>query len=137
MQFCPRSFKPKPMSNRNKLAWAVLVAEMGHIVCCGIPGVLSLLSLLVGIGFISTVPPELEGLHEAIHHYEGYFIIGSLFILVLGWAFYLFARKMDCSTSPTCAHAPCKPKKDFSKVILIGASVLFLLNASFYVFIHT
>ena len=123
-------------SRENKIVWAVLLAELGHIFCCGIPALFSLISLLTGLGFLSAMPPALETMHGFLHDYELYVIIFSLAVLSLGWFFYWYSKKLDCA-SGGCAHEPCGPKKDITKIVLIVATGLFIFNTLFYLGIHT
>ena len=115
--------------------WVAISSEIGHIFCCALPTLFSVLALLSGLGVIGAVPAEMAFLHDLFHGYEIPVIIGSGAILLVGWVLHFVARRMDCSTTG-CAHEPCAPKKKRSAKVLLIATMLFIVNVGFYVFIH-
>lgn len=117
------------------LFWTILATQSSHVFCCGLPGVVSMLSLLTGLGMVSTLPPVLENLHESIHQYEVPILIFSGVILVLGWALDAMSHKIDCHDTG-CTHPPCAPKKNSAHKILILSTLLFVINVAIYVFFH-
>lgn len=114
---------------------AVLVSELGHIFCCVLPTIFTALSFAANIGLISMAPSWVMEIHERIHHYEAGIIIFSGSILVLGWAAFYLANKVDCHNTG-CGHPPCDPHKAKNKKIMIIATALFLFNLSIYAFVH-
>lgn len=117
------------------LSGAVILSELSHIFCCGLPVLFSLASLLAGIGFLTVVPGWLEHLHHALHDYEIPLIMASGVILVSGWGLHYIAKRLDCR-STGCAHEPCGPKKKRSDRILLAATVLYCTNVVLYTFLH-
>ncbi|MFP4313430.1 MAG: hypothetical protein ACLFR0_03790 [Alphaproteobacteria bacterium] len=114
--------------------WTVLISETGHILCCALPTVLSILSLFAAFGVMGLVPPVIWDLHHIMHDWEAPIIIGSGALLVLGWLIYGYSKKLDCHS--VCEHPPCKPKKDKTRLVLFAASILFAANLSLYIFVH-
>lgn len=120
---------------QNALNSVVIAAGLSHIFCCVLPAVLSLLSLLVGAGVVSSLPFGLESLHDRMHDYEMYIIAFSGAILVLGWIVDIISRRVDCHDTG-CGHGPCAPKKRRSHIILIAATLLFAVNVTAYFVLH-
>lgn len=125
------------MSNRRRKAivWAVLLSEGAHIFCCVLPTIFSLLSLLSGAGMIAVMPASMVKMHDVLHHYELPMIIFSAFILVAGWALHWYSQKIDCHDTG-CGHGPCDTKKNNTHILLMIASVLFVVNVSVYFVFH-
>ena len=121
--------------HQNKLIGAIIVSEMSHIVCCGLPIFFSILSLLSGLGLVSALPSSFVWLHDVLHHYELPMLIVSALILGLGWLALWYAEKMDCHETG-CHHEPCTPRKKTASKVLIVATILFAINISVYFGIH-
>ena len=124
---------------QKSLITIILVSQLGHIFCCVLPTVFSILSLLAGLGILYILPAGLENLHDMIHDYENYIMIASAILLVFGWAIYMISLKINCNEvdiKQACSHEPCEPKKDRAKIILLIASALFLINVSVYLGFH-
>jgi ABC-type Fe3+ transport system permease subunit len=122
--------------HQKRILWAVLISETSHIFCCVLPIVFSILSLLTGAGFLSAMPPGLVWFHDLMHRYELPMILISGVILGLGWLILWQAKRNDCH-SHGCVHEPCGPKKNLSRLILIFATVLFVVNVSVYTLFHS
>ena len=113
---------------------ALITSQLGHLFCCGIPIVFSVLSLLSGLGIVASMPFGIDCLHCVLHDYETHIIVGSACVLAFGWVLHYMAMRMDCR-STGCGHEPCAPKKKTSSKILIFATVLFVFNlANFFLF---
>lgn len=117
------------------LFWTIMLSETMHVFCCVLPIVVSILSLLAGMGLMSVLPTGLMGFHEFMHDYEWPLITTSGIILALGWGLQVLSRGLDCHNTG-CEHGPCSSKKVKSFVVLKVATVLFLVNTSVYLFIH-
>ncbi|MEM6781854.1 MAG: hypothetical protein AAF569_08325 [Pseudomonadota bacterium] len=116
---------------------AVVVSETTHIFCCVLPILFSVLSLMVGTGAIAVMPVFVEDMHTAIHDYEIPMIITSGIILFLGWILYAISKKLDCKEDGCMRdHGPCEPRKDKARIILVIASVLFMVNVTVYFVFH-
>ena len=100
-----------------------------------LPVVVSILSLLAGMGLMSVLPSGLMGFHDFMHAYEAPFIASSGIVLAVGWGLQMLSRKLDCHDTG-CAHGPCSPKKVKSIFVLKVATGLFLANTSVYLLLH-
>jgi len=107
--------------------WGAAFTQLGHIFCCGLPALFSVLSLLSGLGIMMTMPAGLESLHHSMHDYEMPLIITAGIITTMGWVLHIISSKLDCR-STGCAHEPCAPKKKRSSKVLIFSTVLFAIN---------
>lgn len=124
------------MERRKKaIMWAVIMSESTHIFCCVLPTVFSILSLLAGAGMISAMPGFMVDFHEVMHGYEVPMIVVSGLILAFGWGFHWYSEKIDCHDTG-CGHGPCEPKKNKTHVLLLLASILFLVNVTVYIVFH-
>jgi hypothetical protein len=120
---------------RKAIIWSVILSEGTHVFCCVLPTLFSIVSLLAGAGIVAVMPGFMVVIHDFLHQYEVPMIIVSAAILMLGWGLYFYSRKVDCHDTG-CAHGPCGPKKDKVKILLIVATVLFVLNVSVYAAVH-
>lgn len=126
------------MSNdkiQKRVLWTVIVTECSHIFCCVLPMLFSVISLLSTFGLVITMPGWLESLHDVMHDWELPMIVFSGVVITLGWGIYIYAKKINCHDTG-CEHEPCTPKKDKAKLILILASLLFIVNVSIYFGFH-
>lgn len=120
-----------------RIFWTVIASESIHIFCCVLPTIFSVMSLMAGFGMIATMPGFIENAHHFIHDYEIPMIIISGIILAIGWGVYTYSRRMNCSTQgSTCCHEPCAPKKYRTRLFMILATCLFLVNVSVYFVFH-
>ncbi|MGB1077074.1 MAG: hypothetical protein ACPG05_02110 [Bdellovibrionales bacterium] len=115
------------------LGWAVMLSQLTHVFCCGLPVVFSVLSLLSGFGLLGMMPESTEIVHEILHSWEMPILLGSGGVLALGWLLHAYARRLDCTKMSSCSHEPCAPKKRKSSYIMIGATVLFAINLFVFV----
>ena len=113
-----------------------LASGLSHLFCCGVPFVISILSLVANAGFLASLPSGLEYFHELMHGYEKGLFVFSAFILLLGWGLHFVAKRMDCH-STGCSHPPCDTKKTKSSWILIVATIIFVVNAASYFLFHS
>lgn len=114
----------------------VVLSELSHIFCCGLPAFFSFLSLLSGLGVTVLMPSTFENFHHFMHDWEIPMLMISGLILVLGWVLHKIARNMDC-VSEGCAHPPCGPIKKKSNKILVFATILYLGNLVFFILFHS
>jgi hypothetical protein len=118
------------------LFWSIIASESIHIFCCVLPTLFSVLSLLAGMGVIATMPLFIDNMHHIIHDYEIPMIIASGVILAFGWALHAYSRRISCRTEGSCSHEPCTPKKDRTRLFMIIATVLFIVNVTVYFVFH-
>jgi fumarate reductase subunit D len=107
--------------------WTVLASETGHVFCCVMPTIVTILSLLSGLGLIS--------FHEFMHDWEVPIIVASALILALGWALHFVSLKLDCHDTG-CHHGACAPKKVSTSKLLWIATGLFAVNLTIYLTLH-
>jgi hypothetical protein len=117
------------------LFWAIVVSETSHVFCCVLPTLISLFSLLAGLGLMSVLPAGWLAFHEMMHRWEIPMIALSGGILVFGWVMHFISRRLDCH-STGCGHGPCAPEKNKAVTILKIASVMFAVNIAIYYTFH-
>lgn len=110
----------------------VVLSELGHLFCCVLPVLFSLIGIIAGFGVI---PSWIISTHDAMHHYELAIIVFSGVMLTLGWAAYWYSQRIDCHDTG-CHHPPCDKKKDWNKLVLQIAVVLFVFNLLIYAGVH-
>lgn len=118
------------------VGWAVLVSELSHVFCCVIPTLVTVLSAFANIGLVVVAPDGiLMRIHEALHEYEIPVIVFSGVMVVVGWIAHLASRTVDCHDTG-CGHPPCTPRKNWNSRILLGATLLFMVNMVIYFGVH-
>lgn len=121
---------------KSAIFWAVLVSETGHVFCCVLPTIVSVLSLLSGLGLLSVMPAGLLAFHSFMHHWEIPIIAASAIILAGGWLLHGISLKLDCHDTG-CHHGTCEPKKNNTVRLLWIATGLFTFNLTVYLVFHT
>ena len=116
--------------------WTIVLSESTHVFCCVLPTLVSILSLVMGMGALSFLPGFILELHEVLHAYEVPMILFSGVTLALGWGLHAYSRRLDCATDVCCSHEPCAPKKNNTFKIMIVASILFAFNIVVYFVFH-
>lgn len=102
-----------------------------HILCCGLPAFIAITSLISNLGVGIIIPTALLDAHEYIHRYEQILLCISGGSLVFGWGVYWYSLRLNC-VSEGCHHAPCAKKKDYSKHLMVIASIMFVINCFVY-----
>ena len=110
---------------RSALFFAIIVSETSHVFCCVLPTLISIFSLLAGLGLISILPSSIIDIHEIMHVWEAPMIMVSSGILAFGWVLHFISLKIDCHNTG-CHHGPCSSKKNNTSKIMIIATVLFI-----------
>ena len=117
--------------------WTIVVSESTHVFCCVLPTLVSVISLVMGVGALSFLPGFVLEIHEALHAYEVSVIVFSGVTLAIGWGLHFYSRHLDCATeSSCCAHEPCAPKKDKTFLIMVAATALLAFNIVIYFTFH-
>lgn len=114
---------------------AIILAETSHVFCCVLPTLVSVLSLLAGVGVIGSLPISMLVVHDFLHDWELPIIFGSGLLIALGWLLLFYSRRIDCHDTG-CGHEPCGPKKKKSSKLLLVASLLFVVNVTVYTVFH-
>jgi len=120
---------------QNTIYWLIVASETSHIFCCVLPAVVSVLSLLAGLGLVSVLPASWVVVHDMLHDWEIPLIILSGIVVLLGWGLHAISRRIDCHDTG-CEHGSCKPKKKATNKILKIATILFLANTAIYLVFH-
>jgi len=121
---------------QNIFHWTIIGTFLSHVLCCGLPTVISAISLMSGLGVMASMPTGLATLHNVIHVYEVHLILFSGVMIVFGWALHEISRRIDCHDTG-CGHPPCAPKKKRSAKLLMIATALFAINlVIYYAFDH-
>ncbi len=117
------------------LSWIVVVSELGHVFCCVLPSLFSILSIMIGMGLIGGMPLWVMSWHDAMHDWEIPIITMAGSVVALGWLLHYISIRIDCHETG-CGHGPCTPKKKSAGKLLKIATVLFLANVLIYFTVH-
>ena len=117
------------------LSGTVILSQLTHIFCCGLPFLVSFLSFFSILGISTTLPAMFLELHDMLHIWELPILIFSGAMVAFGWGLHVLSMRLDCR-STGCGHEPCGPKKGRSALVLQLASVLFLINCVAYFMFH-
>lgn len=117
--------------------YTILASEIGHVFCCVIPTVLSLLALGASYGLVATLPDFLVSFHSFMHQWEKLVILVSGTLLALGWLLYWLSLRIN-GAADCCGGDHTKTGKTGNKTVLVMsvASVLFCLNLGIYLGVH-
>ena len=115
--------------------WVVIFSLAGHFFCCVLPALVSVLSVVVGLGLLSGVLPMLNDIHHILHGYESGLVVFSGVMLAIGWIAQWMSARFDCHDTG-CDHPPCDTKKIRNARILTVATVLFMFNALMLLFFN-
>lgn len=118
------------------LFWSIIASESMHVFCCVLPTIVSVISLLAGVGALSFLPGIVLDLHEVLHRWEVPMIVLSGVILAVGWVLYYASRRIDCHDEAGCTHGPCSPKKNITFKVMVFATALFAFNVLVYLSLH-
>ena len=110
----------------------VIGSAFMHIFCCGIPLLLNVLALVSSLG-ITGIEFSHSGWFEMT---EQSLIIASGALLAISLLVQFISDRINCIEDGACHHEPCETKKDFSRIILIGAVALYAINLAFYLLAH-
>jgi hypothetical protein len=122
---------------QRSLLWAVLLAESTHVFCCVLPTLVTVMALMASVGAMAQLPAFILDIHDLLHAYEIPVIIFSGLTLLLGWGVYGLARRIECQKDHCEPHeTTCAPAKNNTHVVLMVASVLFLVNVTVYWTLH-
>ncbi len=120
------------LAHIRRITYITLIGSMFlHLFCCGIPLVMSVLSLAASTGLI--LPEIVES--DTLHHYEEYLVIFSGTLLVLTGVLQWIAARYNCVDDGDCSHEPCDRKKITARQIYAVSCGLFLINL-FLLFSH-
>ncbi len=120
---------------QKSLVWALILSETTHVFCCVLPTLFSVLSLIVGMGMMASMPDSMVRMHTMIHAWEVPIIIFSGVVLALGWGISWYSDRLDCHDTG-CHHGACAPQKNKAHLVLVIATVLFTFNLAMYLFVH-
>ncbi|HCR85970.1 MAG TPA: hypothetical protein DIV86_04765 [Alphaproteobacteria bacterium] len=103
-----------------------LLSILPHLLCCGIPVVLALISLGTTVGLATALATN--PLYNFVDHYHTQLLFVAVIGVVTSGFFNLIAYRMDCKAmSDLCTHDSCAPKKTKSfKIFFISLILLFV-----------
>ncbi|MCI5049904.1 MAG: hypothetical protein MRY32_06195 [Rickettsiales bacterium] len=108
-----------------RLAYSFVIGScLMHLFCCGLPLLMSITSLAALVGITSG---DLLGL-SWFSHYSHEIMAFSGVVLVASIAVHIISSRINCRTDGDCVHEPCDEKKDYSRHLLVMATVLFVVN---------
>ncbi len=110
-------------------SYALVYSNLTHLLCCGLPAIIGLSSLLTNFifvkGFISSI--------EALEEFEVYFFSLTTLIFIVFVSIEVFNRKIRCvSDDPCCTKYECDSSKNKIKLNLKISSILYLVNCIFF-----
>lgn len=115
-----------PLTRNAWLAFTALLASTGTLLCCVLPAVMVALGAGAALAGLVGAVPQLVWMSE---HKGLVFGIAGALLAMAGIAMWR-ARSMPCPTDPALARA-CTRLRSLSWVLYIGASLAFVLGATF------
>ena len=110
-------------------SYALLFSGLTHLLCCGVPFLLGIISVLTNIVFFESVVANLSILES----FEGFlFALTTLMFLSL-ISFEIYNKKIKCSElADCCDEDECDDTKRRIKTNIVIASFLYVLNSSVF-----
>ncbi len=110
-------------------SYALVFSNLTHFLCCGIPTLLSLSTLLSSFIFFETLASNLE----LLEIYEIYFFILTTLIFILIISLEIYKRRARSVSQDYCdSKYECDSSKKKIKLNISIASILYLVNSSFF-----
>ena len=103
-----------------------------HVLCCGLPLLLSISSVAALVGVTGG---ELVA-HHWFEAYEVPALIGSGLLLGFTAVVHGLSRFIDCRRDGVCQHAPCSEKKRRSTRVLLVTALIYTVNVALYALSH-
>ncbi len=108
-------------------SYFLLIGCFCHLLCCGVPFTLSILSISVNAGLPSFLYSNLP-----IEKIEPVLIIFSTIILLMLILSEIHTKKIDCSNEDNCINETCDSKKKKITINLYLSSILYFFNLIFF-----
>lgn len=109
---------------------ADVMAIFAHILCCGVPAFVSILSLITNGAIAgSTLLVSLSEWTENMHFTA--FVFSTVMVAIALGSFFI-ARTRDCVKEGACHHEPCAPQKQKSWRLLTISITLYCINLALF-----
>jgi len=99
-----------------------------HLLCCGLPLMLSIVSLSTNVVFMDTFFFNSELLELA----EPYFFAITTLIFLFVISLEIYNKKIRCQDDECCTEKECKFNKNKIKLNFILSGLLYLINSSIF-----
>lgn len=110
---------------------ADFMAIFAHLLCCGVPALASILSIITNGAIAGSVLfVKLSDWTESLHFIA--FVFSSLMVSIALGSFYLSVKR-DCVKEGACHHEPCAPKKQKSWRLLTLSITLYCINVAVFI----
>ena len=115
------------MKSHRATAAAVVIAELSHVFCCGLPIVVAVMSTGSQIG----MGGAFLAFHALVHDYEKAILAASGAMLGVGFLLHYVSFHLDCRATE-CSQSDCAPQRFRVGWIFIIAVALYAGNLAFY-----
>ena len=109
-------------------SYALLWMGFTHLLCCGLPLMLSIVSLSTNVVFMDTFFFNSELLELA----EPYFFAITTLIFLFVISLEIYNKKIKCQDNECCTEQECSTTNKKIKTNLILAFILYTLNSSIF-----
>lgn len=110
-------------------SYALLFCGLTHLLCCAIPILLGLISIITNVVFFESIAIDLNFLES----FEGYLFAFTTVIFLSLISFEIYNKKIKCSELEDCCDEDeCDDTKSRIKINILIASVLYVLNSSVF-----
>jgi hypothetical protein len=112
-------------------SYALVFSNFTHLLCCGLPTIIGLSSLLTNFMFIEVFISNIE----AFEAFEIYLFVISSSILLMLVLQEIYNRKIKCSDDIDCCEAKeCESTKKKIKINIIFSLVLYIFNSTLFLY---
>lgn len=121
------------MEFARKLSYSFLYSTaLVHVFCCGIPLVMSVVSISALLGIAGGDILALSW----FEHYESAILIASGILLAFTALLQYISYRIDCRKDGKCSHKPCDKEKRRARIVFYGATIIYALSSAHFLLAH-
>ncbi|MFL2661795.1 MAG: hypothetical protein ACJ0G4_07660 [Alphaproteobacteria bacterium] len=112
-------------------SYALVYSNFTHLLCCGIPTIIGLSSLLTSFSFFETLTDKLE----IFESYEVYLFALTTLIFMMFISAEIYKRRTNCTNEDEdicCSKYECNSSNKKIKLNMFLASFLYAVNGAFF-----
>ena len=106
-------------------SYFLVLSCLTHLICCGLPVLLSLNTLLANVFFLGSISSYFE-FFEKIENYVFSLVSALLFFIIL---LEVLNRNVKCSDYDNCSDEQCSTEKKKIRFNIIFSAVLYTINS--------
>lgn len=128
-----RLYYIETMEFARKLSYSFLYSTaLVHVFCCGIPLVMSVVSISALLGMAGGDILALSWLEQ----HEALILLFSGVLLAITALLQYISYRIDCRTDGNCSHKPCDKEKRRARLVFYGATIIYAFSSIHFIIAH-